>query len=81
MRRALPAFASIVALLALSLPACGAASPPDRTAADPLATTAGPAQRAGGGVALKQIGRFEQPVYVTGAPGFPKLLWSSSRGG
>ncbi len=30
---------------------------------------------AGGGVALKQIGNFDQPVYVTGAPGFPKLLF------
>ncbi len=75
MRRASPAFASIAALLALGLPACGSANPPDRTAADPLTTTAGPAQRAGGRVALKQIGRFEQPVYVTGAPGFPKLLF------
>ena len=30
---------------------------------------------AGGGVALKRIGNFDQPVYVTGAPGFPKLLF------
>jgi len=28
-----------------------------------------------GKLALKQIGRFDQPVYVTGAPGFPKLLF------
>jgi glucose/arabinose dehydrogenase len=27
------------------------------------------------GVGLKQIGRFESPVYVTGAPGFPKILF------
>jgi glucose/arabinose dehydrogenase len=27
------------------------------------------------GVGLKQIGRFESPVYVTGAPGFPELLF------
>jgi glucose/arabinose dehydrogenase len=27
------------------------------------------------GVALKRIGDFEQPVHVSGAPGFPKLLF------
>jgi glucose/arabinose dehydrogenase len=27
------------------------------------------------GVALKKVGSFEAPVYVTGAPGFPKLLF------
>lgn len=69
MRRTYPAFALITALMALALPACGSASPP--------APREGPAaaQRRGGGVALKQIGRFEQPVYVSGAPGFPKLLF------
>ena len=33
------------------------------------------AAQAKGGVALKRIGRFEQPVYVAGAPGFPQLLF------
>jgi glucose/arabinose dehydrogenase len=28
-----------------------------------------------GGLALKRIGRFEAPVYVAGAPGFPHLLF------
>ncbi len=32
-------------------------------------------QRSNSGVALKRIGRFNAPVYVTGAPGFPKLLF------
>jgi glucose/arabinose dehydrogenase len=50
-------------LLALALPACGAASPPE----------AAPARK--GGVALKRIGNFDEPVYVTGAPGFPRLLF------
>jgi hypothetical protein len=27
------------------------------------------------GVALKQVGSFDHPVYVAGAPGFPKLLF------
>ena len=30
---------------------------------------------------LKQVGRFESPVYVTGAPGFPKLLFVVEQGG
>ena len=32
-------------------------------------------ERPGGGVALKRIGSFDEPVYVTGAPGFPQLLF------
>jgi glucose/arabinose dehydrogenase len=55
-----------IAILVLGLPACGAASQPDRGGAD---------ARAGGGVALKKVGEFDQPVYVTGAPRFPKLLF------
>jgi glucose/arabinose dehydrogenase len=53
-----------VLLATLALPACGSAS--DTTsAARPNRT----------GVALKKIGSFDAPVYVTGAPGFPKLLF------
>jgi glucose/arabinose dehydrogenase len=63
MRRASPAAVLIAALLALGLPACGAASSPQRD------------ERAGGGVGLKKVGDFDQPVYVTAAPGFPKLLF------
>jgi hypothetical protein len=50
------------ALLALSLPACGSASSPRH-------------DRAGGGVGLKKVGDFDEPTYVSGAPGFPKLLF------
>jgi glucose/arabinose dehydrogenase len=62
------------ALLALGLPACGSADEPGGS------TRAGEAEPAAeasarGGVALKQVGSFEQPVYVTGAPGFPRLLF------
>jgi glucose/arabinose dehydrogenase len=32
-------------------------------------------------VGLKQIGSFESPVYVTGAPGFPKLLFVVEQAG
>ena len=60
--------ASLAAVLALAaLPSCGSASSPPQT---PQAET----QRRSG-VALKQIGSFSEPVYVTGAPGDPRLLF------
>jgi glucose/arabinose dehydrogenase len=65
MRRLSPASLLIAILLALGLPACGSADQPDAT------TTA----RAKSGVGLKKIGDFDHPVYVAGAPGFPKLLF------
>jgi glucose/arabinose dehydrogenase len=34
-----------------------------------------------GGVKLKRIGSFDQPVHVTGAPGFPKLLFVVEQAG
>ncbi|MGN6201826.1 MAG: PQQ-dependent sugar dehydrogenase [Solirubrobacterales bacterium] len=56
-------------LLALALPACGSAS-------DSTSTSSSKSGRAGGGgVALKKVGSFDAPVYVTGAPGFPQLLF------
>jgi glucose/arabinose dehydrogenase len=54
-------------LLALALPACGSAN--DQTSPE------APVARAKGDVALKKVGSFDSPVYVTGAPGFPKLLF------
>lgn len=67
MRRSSTAAALIAAVLVLGLPACGSAnqSPPGRP---------GDA-RSGGSLGLKQVGRFDQPVYVSGAPGYPKLLF------
>jgi glucose/arabinose dehydrogenase len=65
-RRASAAVAT--AILALSaLPACGTANQP--------AGGGTTVSRAGGKVALKRIGSFDHPTYVTGAPGFPKLLF------
>jgi glucose/arabinose dehydrogenase len=52
-------------LLALALPACGSASD---TSSSASGTTSS-------GVGLKKIGSFDAPVYVAGAPGFPKLLF------
>jgi glucose/arabinose dehydrogenase len=64
--RRLPIVAVLIAVLALGLPACGSASQRDRT---------GTSARAKSGVGLKKVGQFDHPVYVTGAPGFPKLLF------
>jgi glucose/arabinose dehydrogenase len=38
-------------------------------------------QSARGGVGLKRIGSFDAPVYIAGAPGFPKLLFVVEQGG
>jgi len=38
-------------------------------------------RKAVGGVDLKRIGSFDAPVYVTGAPGFPRLLFVVEQGG
>jgi glucose/arabinose dehydrogenase len=59
----------VALLLALLLPACGSAQ------------TEGPAQSSARGVGLKPIGNFDEPVYVAGAPGFPKLLFVAEQGG
>src|ERR1700759_2829049 len=63
-RRSLIPLAALV--LALALPACGSSS-----AATTGATAARPKST---GVALKKIGQFESPLYVAGAPGFPRLI-------
>jgi glucose/arabinose dehydrogenase len=61
-----------VLLLALTLPACGSA---EQTSGDAGTSTSETAPRAKSGVALKKIGSFDAPVDVTGAPGFPQLLF------
>jgi glucose/arabinose dehydrogenase len=58
-------------LIALALPACGAASDSTSQGSTPAASS----RPHRSGVALKKIGSFEAPVYVAGAPGFPKLLF------
>ncbi|HEX3041505.1 MAG TPA: PQQ-dependent sugar dehydrogenase [Solirubrobacterales bacterium] len=59
---------ALAALLALALPACGSASDQD---SGPSSATSSVRH----GVGLKKIGSFDAPVYVTGAPGFPELLF------
>jgi glucose/arabinose dehydrogenase len=68
MRRASTSSLLIAMLLALGLPACGSAQPPQGSER--------PSGRGGGsGVGLKKVGEFDHPVYVAAAPGFPKLLF------
>jgi glucose/arabinose dehydrogenase len=55
----------VFALLALvTLPACGTAQQHGERA-----------QRRNGGIGLKKVGEFDHPTYVSGAPGFPMLLF------
>ena len=71
MRRASTFLLAFAALLTLTLPACGAANEPDL----------GADASKGGGVGLKKIGDFDEPVDVTGAPGYPKLLFVVEQSG
>jgi glucose/arabinose dehydrogenase len=66
-------------LATLALPACGSADESQQgtgesgAAATSTGTAGARAHR--GGVALKKIGSFDHPVYIAGAPGYPKLLF------
>lgn len=62
--------ALLAALASLLLPACGAAHQ-----AKTAGQSAAPARRGGGHLALKKIGSFDRPVYITGAPGARGLLY------
>jgi glucose/arabinose dehydrogenase len=53
------------ALALVALPACGTAQQHG----------AEPSKAKRGGLALKRIGNFDEPTYVTGAPGSPRLLF------
>jgi glucose/arabinose dehydrogenase len=77
MRRRARAGIVTLALALTALSSCGASgTSTTERASDPApGAEAGPAAKPGGGVALKRIGSFEAPVYVSGAPGQPKLLF------
>jgi glucose/arabinose dehydrogenase len=62
---------ALALLAALSLSACGGGSG-QRTA---TATETAAKVPSGGTLGLRQIGKFEHPVYVAGAPGYPRLLF------
>jgi len=67
------------ALAMVAMPACGdAKGPPARQGPGSGPDAKASAQR---GVALKRIGSFASPVYVTGAPGFPRLLFVVEQAG
>jgi glucose/arabinose dehydrogenase len=59
-------------IVGLGLAACGSGGGPTTTAAETAAHFRAPG---GDKLALKKIGEFENPVYVAGAPGYPKLLF------
>jgi glucose/arabinose dehydrogenase len=75
---------SLAALvLGLALPACGSSADTSGSSVPAAATGAGavPARPKAGRVGLKRVGGFETPVYVTAAPGFPRLLFVVEQGG
>jgi len=61
----------LAAALSLLTPACGSAQQQTRPSGDESGAAASKRR----GVALKRIGGFSAPVYVAGAPGFPRLLF------
>jgi len=75
LQKVLPSFIALVALFAM--PSCGDASSPETATGEreraAQGTTAERSARRG--VGLKRVGRFDAPVYVAGAPGFPRLLF------
>jgi glucose/arabinose dehydrogenase len=76
MGRRLRAGAVLAAIALAGLTACGAggSQEDEKAGAQQAAAT-------GKGVGLKQIGRFDDPVYIAGAPGYPKLLFVVEQGG
>jgi glucose/arabinose dehydrogenase len=76
MGRRVRAGAVLAAIALAGLTACGAGGSQEDEKARAQQTRVG-----GKGVGLKQIGRFEEPVYIAGAPGYPKLLFVVEQGG
>jgi glucose/arabinose dehydrogenase len=68
-RRTVSCVAAAVLAMA-ALPGCSEAEEPGERP-----DKSGNATESRTGVGLKQIGRFDAPVYVAGAPGFPELLF------
>jgi glucose/arabinose dehydrogenase len=66
----------VALLLSLSLPACGSAREPE-----PAENTQATGSASRSGLALKKVGNFDEPVYATAAPGFPRLLFVVEQAG
>jgi glucose/arabinose dehydrogenase len=77
MGRCARAGAVLAAIALAGLTACGAGGSQEQEGPG----TEREYRRAGKGVGLKQIGSFEDPVHVSGAPGYPKLLFVVEQGG
>ncbi|HEY5976537.1 MAG TPA: PQQ-dependent sugar dehydrogenase [Solirubrobacterales bacterium] len=69
-----------LALALTALSSCGASSSGTDTEPAPVAAGAG-ASASKGKVGLKRIGSFDSPVFVTAAPGAPRLLFVVEQGG
>jgi glucose/arabinose dehydrogenase len=82
MRRRLSAGILLLFLVLVALSACGASGAPttaEHGGSHPDGTA--PHRAAGRRIALQRIGNFDSPVYVAGAPGFPRLLFVVEQGG
>jgi len=81
MRRRL-VLAVLALALALSSAGCGSAGAPSTTTAtETAAHFPASAARPKAKPALKRIGSFDAPVYVAGAPGYPRLLFVVEQAG
>jgi glucose/arabinose dehydrogenase len=78
MRRRARAGIVLIFLALIALAACGASGAPT---AEPAAPPAKAPKASGRQLALKRIGDFDSPVYVAGAPGFPRLLFVVEQAG
>src|SRR5690349_13111616 len=67
------AAAVVLAAALVALTACGASGSTETTAIRAAASK--------GKLGLKRIGSFAEPVYVSGAPGAPRLLFVVEQGG
>ncbi|MGE0068444.1 MAG: sorbosone dehydrogenase family protein [Solirubrobacterales bacterium] len=85
MRRPLLLATLLAVLIAsLALPACGSADPTQTEPGITVESSDGDSSSRSmpqSGVALKSIGRFDQPVFVAGAPDFPQLLFVVEQAG
>jgi glucose/arabinose dehydrogenase len=75
----------LAAVTALALPSCGSAQPPGgeggsagrraEAGTAPRPAGKGAASQRKGGVGLRKVGDFSNPVFVAAAPGYPRLLF------
>jgi len=72
---------AVAALAMTALPACGDARAPSGRTVKSQPEASGATEGRRSAVALKRIGRFNAPVYVAGAPGFPRLLFVVEQSG